>query len=114
LPSSILSCKPLPAHFGHGLTIIIIFVEAFLCFCTNLKSIRELERLNGEIRQREKIVRGIKKSDSVLLQGYQLYHNYFREHQGLVGKTPAEVAGIRIEGKNKWITVIQNASKLQN
>jgi hypothetical protein len=24
-------------------------------------------------------------------------------------KTPAEVAGIRIEGKNKWMTVIQHA-----
>jgi hypothetical protein len=30
------------------------------------------------------------------------------------GKTPAEVAGIRIEDKNRWITVIQNASKLNN
>lgn len=69
------------------------------------------ERLNGEIRQREKVVRGVKKSDSVLLQGYQLYHNYMREHQGLAGKTPAEVAGIRIEGQNKWVTVIQNATK---
>lgn len=50
--------------------------------------------------------------DSIVLKGYQQYHNYFREHVGLVGKTPAEVAGIRIEGKNKWVTVIQNASKL--
>jgi ABC-type Fe2+-enterobactin transport system substrate-binding protein len=28
-------------------------------------------------------------------------------------KTPAEIAGIKIEGQNKWITVIQNASRLQ-
>jgi hypothetical protein len=27
------------------------------------------------------------------------------------GKTPAEVAGIKIQGENKWITVIQNASR---
>ena len=27
------------------------------------------------------------------------------------GKTPAEVAGIKGEGKNKWITLIQNAAK---
>ena len=73
-----------------------------------------MERLNGEIRHREKTVRGIK-SDSVLLGGYRLYHNYFREHQGLVGKTPAEVAGIRIKGRNKWITVIHNAAtRLEN
>lgn len=26
-------------------------------------------------------------------------------------KTPAEVCGIEIKGNNKWITLIQNASK---
>jgi len=30
---------------------------------------------------------------------------------GLKGKTPAEACGIEIKGDNKWITVIQNASK---
>lgn len=30
---------------------------------------------------------------------------------GLDGKTPAEVCGINIEGKNKWMTIIQNAKK---
>jgi hypothetical protein len=29
----------------------------------------------------------------------------------LDGLTPAEVAGIKVKGKNKWITLIQNASK---
>lgn len=69
----------------------------------------KMERFNGEIRDREKVMRGLKKSDTVVLTGYQLYHNYFREHEGLVGKTPAEIVGIKIEGTNKWITVIQNA-----
>jgi hypothetical protein len=68
-----------------------------------------MERLNGEIRDREKTMRGVKKMDSVILKGYQQYHNYFREHEGLIGKTPAEMAGIKIEGRNKWVTVIQNA-----
>lgn len=43
--------------------------------------------------------------------GYQIYHNYFRPHMSLDGKTPAEVCGIEIKGYNKWITVIQNAKK---
>lgn len=47
---------------------------------------------------------------TVILQGYQLYHNYVRGHQTL-GKTPAEACGIKIEGENKWVTLIQNASK---
>jgi hypothetical protein len=67
--------------------------------------------MNGEIRDREKTMRGLKKTDTVILQGYQLYHNFIREHQGLNGQTPAEACGIEVKGKNKWKTLIQNASK---
>lgn len=70
-----------------------------------------MERLNGEIRDREKVVRGLKTKDTCVLSGYQLFHNYIREHEGLNGKTPSEVCGITVEGKNKWLTIIQNASK---
>ncbi|MCA9819965.1 MAG: hypothetical protein KC440_04205 [Nitrosarchaeum sp.] len=56
-------------------------------------------------------MRGIKKMDSVTLTGYQLFHNYFRPHMALDGKTPSEKCGIKIEGNNKWITLIQNASR---
>jgi len=70
----------------------------------------KMERLNGEIRQREKTMRGLKRKDTPILKGYQIYHNYIREHEGLKGKTPAEACGITIEGKNKWKTLIQNAS----
>jgi len=71
----------------------------------------KMERLNGEIRDREKVMRGIKKPDTPFLTGYQIYHNYIREHEGLKGKTPAEACGIEIEGENKWLTLIQNASQ---
>jgi len=75
------------------------------------KNNNKMERLNGEIRDREKVVRGIKKKDSPLLKGYQLYHNYVRPHMALEGMTPADKAGIEIQGDNKWLTLIQNASK---
>jgi len=58
----------------------------------------KMERLNGEFRDREKITRGLKKKDSVMFDGYQLYHNYIRPHMVLDGKTPAEACGIKIEG----------------
>jgi len=70
----------------------------------------KMERLNGEFRDREKVMRGVKKRDSPSITGYQLYHNYIREHEGLKGRTPAEACGITVEGENKWITLIQNAS----
>jgi putative transposase len=68
-----------------------------------------MERMNGEVRDREKIMRGLKIVDTKILPGYQIYHNFFRPHLALDGKTPAEKCGIKIEGENKWQTVIQNA-----
>lgn len=37
--------------------------------------------------------------------------DYIRPHMSLDGKTPSEMAGIKIEGDNKWVTLIQNASQ---
>ena len=70
----------------------------------------KMERFNGEFRDREKVMRGIKKDNSVIFDGYQIFHNYIREHQGLDGKTPADKVGINIIGNNKWITLIQNSA----
>ncbi|MGA2790691.1 MAG: hypothetical protein ABSF00_07980 [Candidatus Bathyarchaeia archaeon] len=53
----------------------------------------------------------MKREDNPLLTGLQIYHNYVRPHMGLDGKTPAEVAGIKINGDDKWLTLIQAASK---
>jgi len=75
------------------------------------KNNNKMERLNGEIRDREKTMRGLKTKDTPILTGYQLFHNYIRTHEGLDGKTPAEACGIMVEGKNKWLTLIQNASQ---
>ena len=71
----------------------------------------KMERMNGEVRDREKVMRGLKKEDTATLKGYQLYHNFIRPHEALDGKTPAEACGITIEGENKWKTLIENASK---
>lgn len=60
-----------------------------------------MERLNGEIRDREKTMKGLKKIDTAILAEYQIYHNYIRPHESLKGKTPAEASGIKIEGENK-------------
>ena len=71
----------------------------------------QMESFNGNtLRAREKVVRGIKKPDSAIISGMQIHHNFIRPHQGLGGDTPADRAGIRIMGDNKWKTIIQNAS----
>jgi transposase-like protein/DNA-directed RNA polymerase subunit RPC12/RpoP len=71
----------------------------------------KMERMNGEVRDREKVMRGLKKDETPILKGYQIFHNYIRPHEALDGKTPSEACGITIEGQNKWKTLIQNASK---
>jgi hypothetical protein len=73
-----------------------------------------MQRMNGEIRDRERVMRTLEKPDSPILAGYQLFHNYLRPHIALEGRTPAEAAGIQVEGENKWLTLIQNASRNRN
>jgi len=56
-------------------------------------------------------MRGLERQDSPILTGVQIYYNFVKPHMALDRKTPAEVAGIKVNGDNKWITIIQNASK---
>ena len=76
----------------------------------------QMESFNGNtIRHREKVVRGLKREDSAILTGLQLYHNFIRPHLGLADPTmtPAEAAGILVEGNDKWRTLIQAAVKAE-
>ncbi len=73
----------------------------------------QMESFNGAtLRHREKVCRGLKKDDSAIISGLRLYHNFVRPHLGLPDQiTPAEAAGITIQGANKWLTLIQAAAK---
>jgi hypothetical protein len=42
-----------------------------------------MERINGEIRDREKTMRGLKKKNTPILDGMQLYHNFMKPTHGL-------------------------------
>jgi hypothetical protein len=63
----------------------------------------KMERFNGEVRDKEKVMRNLKKKDTPLLDGYQIYHNFIKE-------TPAEMCGLMFKGDNKWKKLIENAS----
>jgi hypothetical protein len=71
----------------------------------------KMERMNGEIRDRERVMRTLETTDTPTLTDMQIYHNYVRPHEALKGRTPSEVAGIKVEGENKWLTLIQKASR---
>ena len=64
-------------------------------------------------RERNKVMRGLEDEPTAqtIIDGFRIYYNFIRPHMALDGKTPAEVCGITIEGKDKWITLIQNANQ---
>lgn len=71
-----------------------------------------IERLNGTMRDREKVMRGMNKAESAqkLIEAMRIHYNFCREHSSL-GKTPAEQAGIKLElGNNKIEKLIRMAS----
>ena len=73
----------------------------------------QMEAFNGAtLRHREKVTRVLKREDSGIITGLRLYHNFVKPYLGLPDQmTPAEAAGITIEGDNKWLTLIQAAAK---
>ena len=70
----------------------------------------KMECFNGTFRYREINFSSLKKSNTVLIDGFQAYYNYTKKHMCLDGKTFAEASNIKVDGINKWQTLIQNTS----
>lgn len=74
----------------------------------------KVERLNGTMREREKVMRGMQKKESAqkVIEAMRIYYNYCRQHQTL-GRTPAEQAGIKLNlnEENKVEGLIRLASR---
>jgi transposase-like protein len=68
-----------------------------------------LERLNGTVRERLKVMRGIMSPED-FANAILVYYNYLRPHQALDGHTPAEMANIPIDlDGNRWLKMIELA-----
>jgi hypothetical protein len=69
---------------------------------------QKIERFHGSLKQRTKIMRGLKNFESALdfINGWLVHYNYLRPHEGLNDKTPAEVAGIAYPYRN-WADIIR-------
>lgn len=72
-----------------------------------------VERLHGEILSREKTMRGIKIESTPIVEGHRIYHNFIKPHMALEGRTPSEEAGITVEGKEKWLTLLKKSIQYQ-
>lgn len=69
-----------------------------------------IERFHGILKSRTKVMRGLKTPESALLflDGWLAYYNFFRPHESLGDKTPAEKAGLNIPLKN-WLDVVKQS-----
>ena len=68
-----------------------------------------IERIQGTIRERIKVIRGFKQSlnAEITLNLFCVWYNYIRIHQG-IKRTPAEIADIALPLKqNKWLSLIE-------
>jgi len=70
-----------------------------------------LERYHGTYRERDKVMRGLE-NDSTgkqMNENMRTYYNFIRTHS-VIGKTPAEEAGINLNlGRNKWMGLIEQS-----
>ena len=81
---------------------------------TDLANNNIVERLNGTVREREKVMRGMKGDETAeeLMEGFRTYYNFVRPHMSLDGQTPAEASGLNLDlEENKWLDLIRRASK---
>ena len=67
-----------------------------------------IERFQGTLKDRTKVLRGLKKLETAkkFIEGWLINYNYFRPHISLKGKTPARKAGI-ILSVNDWLDVVR-------
>ena len=75
-----------------------------------------VERLNGTVRERDKVMRGMKKEETatVLMEGLKNYYNFLRPHMGIENETPAERANMNLElGRNRWHSIIRKGAIAQ-
>ena len=76
----------------------------------HVDNLQTLERLHGTVRERDKVMRALKKEESDILEGLRIYYNFVRPHMALNGKNPAEMAGINLQfEQNKWESLIRKS-----
>jgi len=67
-----------------------------------------IERFHGTLKDRTKVMRGLKKRDTAktFLSGYLINYNFFKPHSALENKTPAQVAEVKFPYQN-WTEVVK-------
>ncbi|MBL7126330.1 MAG: IS6 family transposase [Dehalococcoidales bacterium] len=74
-----------------------------------LNNTQKIERFHSTLKQRTKVMRGLKNIESAhdFVNGWLVHYNYLRPHTALADKTPAEVAGVDFPYKN-WADITRH------
>lgn len=66
------------------------------------KSTSKIERFHGTLKDRTKVIRSFRDFETLkeFTDGWLVYYNYFKPHESLDGKTPAEQAHVKYDVKN--------------
>jgi transposase-like protein len=77
-------------------------------FVDKANSTNIVERVQGTLKERTKVMRGLKTFESMqdFLAGWVIHYNYFRPHLSLGDKTPAQMANINFPYAN-WKELIE-------
>lgn len=73
----------------------------------------KVERLNGTVRDRETVMRGLDNAEAAqeLINALRIHYDFIRPHQAIGGQTPAEAAGINLNlGENKVESLMRQAA----
>jgi len=74
-----------------------------------------IERFHSTLKQRTKVMRGLKDIESakLIMRGWLIHYNYFRPHESIDYLTPSQKAGILSKNKN-WMDVVRNSDRTIN
>jgi transposase-like protein len=66
-----------------------------------------IERFHGTLKARTKVMRGMhnKETARLVMDGWLIYYNFFRPHEALDNKTPAQVAKADYPYKS-WLDMV--------
>lgn len=69
-----------------------------------------VERYHSTFREFDKVRRAFKGNEQDLDNGFRIYYNFIKNHEGLNGLTPSQAIGIDVNlGTNRWLDLLRES-----
>jgi transposase-like protein len=95
-------------HYNSGVKVFPNAKRIENCGIAKRENNNRIERLNGTLRERVKVTRGWKSAKTPIAEGQRIHYNFVKPHMALGGKTPAQEAGLVLEGEDKWLSLLRS------